>query len=216
MHKKITTVLFDLDGTLIDSMGMWGQIDVDFLGSRNIPCPANLQQSIEGLSFRETAVYFKTTFGLPETLEEIETIWNEMAYDMYCHQVPLKPHVREFLQMLQSKNIKMGIATSNSRELTIGVLQAHGVDSYFDAVVTSKEVPNGKPAPDVYLLAAELLQSKPEECVVFEDIPAGLMAGNAAGMYTIAVDDSYSSYCEEEKRKLANYYMMRYEEFMKE
>ena len=197
--------LFDMDGTLIDSMGIWGDIDVEFLGERGIPMPANLQQAIEGMSFSETAQYFKTTFDLTETEEELKTIWNQMAYDKYRTVVPLKPGAMEFLQWLKAHGFATAVCTSNSRELIDMIVENKGITQWIDYVVTACEVNAGKPAPDIYLRAAQELGVQPAECVVFEDIPAGLLAGNRAGMITCAVEDTYSEYCMEEKRELSDF-----------
>ena len=89
MLQNIKAVLFDLDGTLVDSMWMWKDIDIEYLGKRGIALPESLQKDIEGMSLTETATHFKTRFQLPETLEEIKKEWMDMARDKYCHQVPL-------------------------------------------------------------------------------------------------------------------------------
>ena len=85
----VKAVLFDFDGTLADSMWMWDDIDIEYLGSRGIALPDTLQKEIEGMSFSETAIYFKETFHLDDSLEEIKADWNRMAMDKYFHEVPL-------------------------------------------------------------------------------------------------------------------------------
>ena len=207
-------VLCDMDGTLVDSMGIWGEIDVDFLGERNIPMPATLQQDIEGMSFSETAQYFKTTFELTETEEELKAIWNQMAYDKYRTVVPLKPGATEFLGWLKANGYATAVCTSNSRELIDMIVENKGIAQWIDYVVTACEVNAGKPAPDIYLRAARELGVQPAECVVFEDIPAGLVAGNRAGMTTCAVEDGYSEYCMEEKRELADFVIHDFEDLL--
>ena len=96
--KNKKAVLFDLDGTLVDSMWMWPQIDVEFLGRFGYDCPGDLERAVEGMSFSETAAYFKERFSLPMTLEEIKECWSQMAMDKYRTQVPLKPGALEFLR----------------------------------------------------------------------------------------------------------------------
>ena len=91
MLENIEAVLFDLDGTLVDSMWMWKDIDIEYLGKRGFGLPVELQKDIEGMSLTETAIYFKTRFGLSDTLEEIKAEWMDMAREKYCHQVPLNP-----------------------------------------------------------------------------------------------------------------------------
>ncbi len=210
--KTIKTVIFDLDGTLVDSMGMWKDIDIAFLGMFGLTLPDGLQEDIEGKSFSETAVYFKERFHIPMSLSEIKDCWNEMAMYQYSHVIPLKPGVREFLDYLKKKGISMGIATSNSRELVTAVTKALDISGYFSAVTVGCQVEKGKPAPDVYLFAAGLLEANPEECLVFEDVPAGILAGKRAGMTVWAVEDAYSAGIRAEKEALADAFISSYRE----
>lgn len=216
MLKGITTVIFDLDGTIADSMGVWTDIDIKFFETRKIPFPDDLQKSIEGMSFTETAQYFIDRFQLPETLEELKATWSLQAIDEYRCRVKVKTGVLDFLNLLREKNIKIGIATSNSRELLNAFLEANQLESYIDVAVTSCDVCAGKPAPDVYLKAAELLKAMPEQCLVFEDIPMGILAGKNANMKVCAVEDTYSLGMKEEKKKLADYYIRDYYEVINE
>ena len=96
----INAVIFDLDGTLIDSMWMWKQIDIDYLASKGKPFPPDLQDTISGMSFSETAVYFKETFGIEDDLDTIKKCWNDMAWEMYSTRVTLKEGALEFLKYL--------------------------------------------------------------------------------------------------------------------
>lgn len=207
-------MLFDLDGTLIDSMWMWKAIDIEYLGRYGIELPVDLQRKIEGMSFSETAVYFKETFQIPDSLEVIKDTWNQMAYDKYKNEVPLKEGVMDFLKHCKEQGIKTAICTSNSRELASVCLESLGISQYIDLLVTACEVNKGKPAPDIYLKAAENLSLHPDECLVFEDIVKGLQAGIAAGMDTCAVDDKYSEETESEKRKNARYYVRTFDEIL--
>ncbi|MCM1125111.1 MAG: HAD family phosphatase [Lachnospiraceae bacterium] len=214
MLKEIDAVLFDLDGSLVDSMWLWRDIDIEYLGRYGIPLPEGLQADIEGMSFSETAVCFKERFQIPESVAKIKEDWNRMAWEKYTHQVPLKAGAEGFLQICRKRGIRLGIASSNSRELIEAVLNAHGILDLFESIVTGCDVERGKPAPDVYLEAARQCKALPEHCLVFEDIVAGIMAGKAAGMKVCAVEDVYSRYQEQEKRKLADYYIKDFTEII--
>ncbi len=207
MFNSVKAVLFDLDGTLVDSMWMWKDIDVEFLNKYGMEYPEGLQESIEGMSFSETAEYFKSRFQLKQSLEHIKEEWNEMAWHRYTSQVPLKEGALELLKYLKKNNIKAGIATSNSRELVNLIVQKLEVESYFGSIRTACEVEKGKPSPDIYLLVAEDLSVKPEECLVFEDVLPGVMAGKNAGAKVCAVYDAYSVKDTDVKKEAADYYV---------
>ena len=155
MFKDIEAVIFDLDGTLIDSMWVWEKIDEEYLDRFNKEKPDDLSVMIEGRSFRETAELFKSKFQLPRSIEEIEEDWNNMAWDKYKSEVTLKKGAMKLLQTLKEKKIKMGIATSNSRELVELVTETNGISKFFDYVCTATEIQKGKPEPDIYLRVAK-------------------------------------------------------------
>ncbi len=210
MLQDIKAVIFDLDGTLVDSMWMWKQIDIDYLKLHNIPMDENLQKNIEGMSMKETAYYFKDTYNISDSIEEMMDTWNEMARETYENKVDFKRGCENFLKNLKSKGIKTGIATSNSRELLDAVTDALNLDRYIDCFKTGDEVGAGKPAPDIYLSVANHLNVNPKDCLVFEDIIPGLQAGINAGMKTCAVRDDYSMDVDDAKNEMADYYIIDY------
>ncbi|MBO5093410.1 MAG: HAD family phosphatase [Lachnospiraceae bacterium] len=207
MLRNKEAVIFDMDGSLVDSMWVWKDIDIEYLGRFGLAIPDDLQQKIEGMSFTETAVYFKERFALPDSIEQIKADWNRMAWDSYRTRVMLKPGARGLLDYCRENGIKLGIATSNSRQIVDMVLEERGISGYFDCIMTSCEAKKGKPAPDIYLLTACQLEVEPHKCLVFEDIVFGIQAGKSAGMEVCAVEDAYSSYQWEEKKRLADYHI---------
>lgn len=214
MLQNTQAIIFDLDGTLVDSMWLWNDIDIEFLEARGLTLPETYQHDIEGMSFTETAIYTKELFRLPESVDELKAIWNRMAIEKYTYEVPFKPGAEKFLQYCKKQKISMGIATSNSRELVDAVVHALHLDNYIQEIVTSCEVEKGKPAPDVYLEAARRLGIAPEHCLVFEDVPMGILAGKNAGMRVCAVEDAFSADKQAEKRSLADYYISNYEQVL--
>lgn len=212
MLKEKKAVIFDLDGTLVDSMWVWDDIDIEYLGQLGYEVPQELQKEIEGMSFTEVAVLFKERFHIKEEIEEIKEIWQNMAMDKYIHAVPLKPGVERFLPYLKEKGIAMGVASSNTRGLIEAVLKSHGILEYFQCILTACDVKKGKPEPDVYLETAKRMGVKPKECLVFEDIVPGILAGINAGMQTCAIRDGDSLSQEKEKRQLADYFIESYDQ----
>ena len=207
-------ILFDLDGTLVDSMWMWGQIDIEFLGRFGYECPEDLQKTIEGMSFSETAVYFKDRFDLPMTLDEIKECWIDMSIEKYRHEVPLKDGALEFLKYCKANGSKTAIATSNGREIVDALIDSLQIGSFLQEIITACEVNAGKPEPDIYLEAARRLSVPASDCLVFEDIPAGILAGKRAGMTVIAVEDAWSGNQDDEIRSLSDGYIQSFYELL--
>jgi HAD superfamily hydrolase (TIGR01509 family) len=180
--------IFDLDGTLLDSLGVWAQIDVDFFAKRSMELPPDYFDAIAALSLYECAEYTIARFGFDETPESLVNEWREMAIEAYAG-VKLKPGAKEFLFKLKAAGVKLAVATSCLRELFTPALKANGVYCLFDAVCTVEESGAAKRDPALYLLAAERLGLKPEDCVLFEDVPEALEAAKATGMKTAGVFD---------------------------
>lgn len=216
MLTGIDAVIFDLDGSLVDSMWVWTSIDDDYLERYNLTMPEGFHELIEGMSSTETAGFFLNSFPhLERTIEQVKEEWMHMALDKYTTQVPLKEGAYDFIRRTKAQGVKFGIATSNTRALVDATLDALQITDLFDAVRTSCEVSAGKPAPDVYLKVAEDLKVKPENCLVFEDVPMGILAGKNAGMRVCAVDDEFSRPQETKKKKLADFYIYHYDEIKK-
>lgn len=203
-----------MDGTLIDSMWLWKAIDIEYLARFGHELPEDLQDAIEGMSFSETAVYFKERFDIPDDTVTIKSDWNKMAWDYYEHKVTMKEQAVDFLRYLNDNNYKMGIGTSNSKEMVGLIVDKFQIGDYIHAIRTSCEVAKGKPSPDVYLKVAEDLGVKPEECLVFEDVPMGIMAANNAGMRSCAIYDDFSKGLTTEKKKLADFYIESFAELL--
>ena len=214
MLKYAKAVLFDLDGTLVDSMWMWKDIDMEYLGKYGITLPPELQEYIEGMSFSEVSAYFKEAFGIKESLEEIKSEWVSMAKYKYTHEVPLKPGALRFLKHLKEQGIPMGIATSNSRDLLDAVLESLEISPYFDCCMTSCEAGAGKPAPDIYLKVAKILKTEPKDCLIFEDTPAGILAGNRAGIPVCAMADENSAGRQDQILQMADYYAETFDQVL--
>lgn len=190
--------LFDMDGTLVDSMWMWTDIDVSYLTrfpqARGTDI-RQLQNEIEGMGMEETAVYFKKRFAIPDSLQQMQADWDQMAMERYRSRVPLKPGAREMLVQMKERGLKTGICTSNSAGLMGAALKANHVEDLFDVVLTANEVGRGKPYPDIYLEAAGRVGVDPGRIIVFEDIVNGVLAGKRAGMEVCGVaDQSYQDH----------------------
>lgn len=214
MLENISALLFDLDGTLVDSMGIWKEIDIEYLGQYNIALPDDLQKCLEGMCFFDTAVYIKERFGIEDDVENIMNTWNKMAEYKYSHSVFLKDGAIKLLKTAKINNIKTAIATSNSRILCNAVINALNIGKYFDYILTGCDSLKSKPDPEVYLTAASKLNVSKESCLVFEDIIPGILSGKNAGMKVCVVEDKYSHATYEEKMRLADYYIKDYNDIV--
>lgn len=216
MLTGIDAVIFDMDGSLVDSMWIWPAIDEVYLKKYNLTRPEGFHEAMEGMSYTETAKFFLDTFpDLHRTLEEVQEEWLQMAFEKYTTQVPLKEGVYDFIKSTRARGVKFGIATSNARPLVDATLDVLQITDLFDSVRTACEVAAGKPAPDVYLKVADDLKVHPKNCLVFEDVPMGILAGKNAGMRVCAVDDAFSRPQEAKKKQLADYYIYHFDEIKK-
>ena len=164
-------VIFDLDGTLVDSHWVWSQIDIDFLGKRGFEVPADYTKAVSAMDFRQAAIYTKERFGLKESLEEIRNEWRDMAIWHYANDIEAVKGAPEFVRKLHSRGVKLALATASSS---------------FDFFATTEQVERGKGYPDIYLFAAKGLGLSRKDCAVFEDIIEGVNGAKAGGFTVFA------------------------------
>ena len=181
--------IFDLDGTLLDSMWVWQAVDQEFFTSRGMEVPEDYAKELQSLTFRETAEYTVKRFGLPERPEDLMAQWNEMSFRQYRDHVRLKPGTREYLAALRGRGVKLGVATNLTAHVARAVLESNGVLDWFVALTSADEVPRGKSYPDIYLLAARRLGVEPRLCVAYDDVAKSLLGMRTAGMTACAVHE---------------------------
>lgn len=182
-------LIFDLDGTLIDSMNVWTEIDAEFLKEYNIDMPVDFYEDIKDLSFADTAIYFSETLGIPMNHKDIMDKFNAMAREKYEKIVPLKKGVYEFISQEKKKGTKLCVATANNKELTILALKRLGIYDSMEFILTCDEICSGKGTPDIYIKCAEKMGFEISETAVFEDILRGVLSAKSAGFYVVAVKE---------------------------
>ncbi|MGQ9826927.1 MAG: HAD family hydrolase [Roseiflexus sp.] len=184
--------IFDMDGTLLDNMPLYFRAFQIFIERHGLqpPPPSEAAQLIG----RRQSDIFPTLFKRPLTPEEIARYSDEAAQiyqDMLIGVTPL-PGLMRFLDLLEQRQTKIGLATSAPQATVVPTLAALGIAGRFAAITLGDEVPHGKPAPDIFLETARRLDQSPEQCVVFEDSLAGIAAARAAGMRCIALATTHS------------------------
>lgn len=202
---SIKGVIFDLDGTILDSTWVWSQVDIDFLGERGFDVPPDYSQAIISMGFEDVAKYTIARFGLKETKEEVMAQWNSMAQAAYEHEVKLKPGTKEFLLWLKEHDIRAGIATSNRDALFVPCLQNNGIYELFHSYTETGDVSRGKEFPDVYIKEAQKMGCAPQECMVLEDIIPALQGARQGGFRTVGVREAKWNYAEEELAENCEY-----------
>lgn len=189
----IKGAIFDLDGTLLDSLGVWGEIDERFLAKRGITeVPPDYVADIGTMEFRGAAEYTIARFGLPDSPEAVMKEWTDMAVGAYSTELKLKPKAAGVLNELKARGIKLAVATSSTIDMCVPALKNNGVLHLFDTVVTTREIGKGKAFPDVYIAAAQRLGLPIENCAVFEDMLRTVTTAKNAGFYTIGVYDQHA------------------------
>lgn len=214
LNKEVKGIIFDLDGTLFDSLGIWHEIDINFFKKRNIKMPSDYSDAIAHLGLTKAASYTKERFNLPESEEQIIKEWNDAAIDAYKNTINIKEYVYEYLSKLKEEGIKLAIATANSKEYYMPCLERNKIDHFFDYICDVSKFKNGKDDPEIYIHTSKELGVDIEKCAVFEDIPTALKTAFNAGFITIAVDDIHEQNLNEEKKKYSHLFITAYKELL--
>lgn len=212
--KDFKGAIFDLDGTLLDSMYVWADVNRTFLKKRGLREPEGYVEIITPMFSHEAAAYAIKTLGLNDNPDALMAEWDDMAANMYGNDVKLKPGAGEYLLRLKQKGVKLGVATALGKNLYERVLTHNGVYGLFDAFTSSLETKRSKAFPDVYLLAAERIGVAPEDCMVFEDITTGVQGARAGGFMTCGVYEPWSFGEQEQLFETADFYIKSFEELL--
>ena len=199
LGHEIKAVIFDMDGTLIDSTGIWHEIDKAFFSKRNMELPSDYAQHIVHLGLKQAAVYTKETYHLNESIQDIMDEWHNMSIDMYRYNVSLKLHALELLKLLKENNVKMAIATANDEPLYRPCIERLGIGEYFDEIADVNTAKEGKQSAKIYLDLAKKMGAEPQNTLVLEDMPTCVKTAFKNGFITVSVFDNASKDYDEQK-----------------
>lgn len=200
-------LIFDLDGTLIDSNGLWVEVDKIFLARRNAPYTKEYYDGVAHTILTNCAIFTKQYLNLEESCEEIIAEWMELAKGQY-HDVALKPGVREYLNRCREAGHRMAIFTACVPEHCKAALERHNLTDYFDQIIYAQELGEDKKSPATFRKVADMLHVTTKECVLFDDSLTACKAAKAAGMTVVGVHDSYFKESEPDMRELCDQYIV--------
>ncbi len=208
----ITGAIFDVDGTLLDSMSVWDTIGEDYLRSIGYTPKENLNETFQGMSLHQAAQYYRSEYGVELSLDEIMDGVNGLLEDFYRSKAPLKPGAGEFVRELYCRGVRLCIATATERSLVEAALRRHGVLGCFDGVLTCTAVGFGKDRPFIYRQALEHIGGDRSSVVVFEDALHAARTAKADGFPVAAVYDIHKKR-QEDLKALADIYLTDFLQF---
>ncbi len=209
----IKGAIFDLDGTVLDSMQVWDKAGEMFLKSMGIEAEPGLSKIMFSMSMTEGAEFLKDRYRLDMDIPAIMAGINRTIEDFYSYQVPLKEGVEQFLKDMKQAGIKMVAATSSDRQVVERALKRLNVMNYFDRIFTCTEIGAGKVKPDIYLAAARYMGTLPKETWVFEDALYAIRTAKKAGFMTVGVYDASSMEDREEIKAICDIYLNKWDDF---
>ncbi len=212
---RLQSAIFDMDGTLLDSMPTWRELGPTFLKEAGIPTTPEQEKLLRTLSDHQVIPYLREKCGLPWSEQEVVDQIVKRMEDFYSTEVRPKPGVEKFLSILKMEGVWMYVATATHRRLTEKALKTAGIDHYFRGIVTSADAGSHKSeSAEIYEMAMRRMQSNKQDTVVFEDVLYAIRTAKAAGFRVAGVYDSMSEADQPEIQRLSDYYIRSYEELV--
>lgn len=211
--KTIRGAIFDVDGTLLDSMYLWDRVGDDYLRGKGITPLPDMEERVRTMSMMQIAQYCQEAYGMTEPAQQIIDEINGMVLEKYRNEVQPKPGVKALLSMLREKGVALAVATASDRCLIEEALERTGLLPYFDVFLTCSEVGAGKDSPAIFYAACKAMGTRPEETVLFEDSLYSMKTAKKEGFLVAAVFDESAAEETEEIRQLADWYVQTPEEW---
>lgn len=207
-------ILFDLDGTLIDSNQLWIDIDIAFAEKHGLLFTEEYQYVVGHSIFPVAAQFTKDYYKLDMTPEAIMDEWMDMARDAYANRIPMKPGTLEFLRKCASAGERMALLTASVPELCRSALERHGISNFFERLIFAQDMGLEKRNPEVYRRAAALLGVTPDQCTFYEDGPGNCASAKSVGMHVVGVYDPFYENLQEDLRNNCHQYIRSFEELL--
>jgi HAD superfamily hydrolase (TIGR01509 family) len=196
--------IFDLDGTLLDSLPLWERLPYQFLEAHHVNINDEIHKELVSFNLAEAIAYLAKKYSLPGQLTEMVNECKDMIREAYYHTLPLVPYAYEYLTFLRSKKVPMCIVTATDYKLSLACLKRNQIDSFFSFVLTEEEFGKSKSYPDIYIEATKRMQIRPQDCIAFEDAIYAMDSASKAGCKvwgmqpsTKAIDPVVLSHCDE-------------------
>lgn len=199
--------IFDMDGTLVDSMWIWDNLLIDFLAGHGYETPTELLREVAYMSMEQSSKRVCELYDLSMTAEEVNREWTDMIYDGYARKIKTKPGAREYLEYLKRKGKRIALATAGSKEMAELCMRNNEIFEYFDAFVYADEVGEGKSSPKIYLEALSRLNTEPANAVLFEDILEALKTAKKIPLDVVIVEDASAKSDRRELKRQADLYI---------
>ena len=203
---RLRGAIFDMDGTLLDSMQVWENAGEDYLRTLGCAPEEGVGELMKSMSLQQAALYCRERYALPLSVEEIMAGVNGRVEDFYCHQARLKPGAADLLRALDRRGVGMCLATATDLHLVEAALDRCGVRKYFSALFTCTQVGSGKDEPHIYRAALRHLGTGRTDTLVFEDALYAARTAKEDGFVTVGVADPYEKN-EEELERLSDFFL---------
>lgn len=209
---RLQSAIFDMDGTLLDSMHIWHDLGPCMLWKQGLTPGPDLHEKLKTMTLRQGAAYCKDAYHMPQSVEEIVELIESQITDFYHNEVQAKPGVQKFLSLLKMEGVWMYVATATDRHLAEAALRHAGIDQYFRGIITCTEAGVGKESPEIFERAMRRLQSNKKDTVIFEDALHAIQTAKTAGFRVCAIYDASAEEDQQEIRRLSDYYLTSFEE----
>ncbi len=193
MDKDYSLMIFDLDGTLIDSISVWEYVDIRWLKIHGITPTKEILDDFKTMDFSDAVIYAKTRLGIKEEKDVLFAEWTEMVFSAYSNDILLKPFAKEILEKYKREGKKLYLATSCQKDCCFAVLKNLGIESYFEKIFFTQDIGKGKAFPDIYEECVKASGISRDKVLVFDDIYDALVSSHMAGLDFCCVYDEKTS-----------------------